>query len=70
MLGDKQVAADSGYVRKIITVAGKPSSPQAARVYLRVCCEKARIEKNTSPHKLRHTYATNLLNPKAELVDI
>ena len=45
-------------------------SPQAARAYLRGMLKKAGIEKRISPHKLRHTEATNLLNAGAELVDI
>ena len=48
----------------------KPVSAQAARAYLRGMLNKAGIEKKISPHKLRHTYATNLLNAGAELVDI
>ena len=48
----------------------KPVSSQAARAYLRGMVQKAGIDKKISPHKLRHTYATNLLNAGAELVDI
>ena len=51
-------------------VGQKPVSSQAARAYLRGMLQKAGIEKKISPHKLRHTYATNLLNAGAELVDI
>ena len=49
---------------------GQPVSAQAARAYLRLMLKKAGIDKKISPHKLRHTYATNLLNAGAELVDI
>ena len=48
----------------------KPVSAQAARATLRGMLQKAGIEKKISPHKLRHTDATNLLNAGAELVDI
>lgn len=48
----------------------KAVSPQAARGYLRAMVRQAGIDKKISPHKLRHTYATNLLNAGAELVDI
>ena len=51
--------------------AGQPPvTSQAARAYLRGRLQKAGIEKKISPHKLRHTYATNLLNAGAERVDI
>jgi integrase/recombinase XerD len=47
-----------------------PASSQAARAYLRGLAHQAGIDKSITPHKLRHTYATNLLNVGAERVDI
>ena len=48
-----------------LTCVGLP-----ARAYLRGMLQKAGIDKKISPHKLRHTYATQLLNAGAELIDI
>ena len=50
------------------TAGQKPVSSQAARAYLRGMLKQAGIEKKISPHPLRPTDATNLLNAGAERV--
>ena len=45
-------------------------SAQAARAYRRGMLKQAGIDKKIGPHQRRHTYATNLLNARAERVDI
>lgn len=51
-------------------LGGKPIGQHAARAYLKKLIDKAGINKKVTQHKLRHTYATRLLEKDVQLIDI
>jgi integrase/recombinase XerD len=60
-------AAGRGTPRLFLNARGGPLSRQSAWVILRSAAEKAGVAKQISPHTLRHSFATHLLDGGADV---
>jgi integrase/recombinase XerD len=59
-----------GKGRVFLNARGGPLSRQAVWTVVRQACRRAGIEKKVSPHTLRHTFATHLLQGGADLAAV
>jgi integrase/recombinase XerD len=59
-----------GKGRVFLNARGGPLSRQAVWTVVRDACRRAGIEKRVSPHTLRHTFATHLLQGGADLAAV
>ncbi len=63
--------ATSGHEKVFINLKTKRRlSTRCVEKKLKSLCKRAKIEKPITPHKLRHSFATELLNRGANLIDI
>jgi integrase/recombinase XerD len=60
-------AAGRGTARLFLNARGGPLSRQSAWTILRVAAERAGLSASVSPHTLRHSYATHLLDGGADV---